>query len=54
MPNLQKEKKQELLKVLETLGNIPITSLPLTSANVYFYTQLDSINKILKELINAN
>jgi hypothetical protein len=42
------------LMVLETLGDIPITSLPLTSANIYFYTQLDSITKILRELINAN
>jgi hypothetical protein len=49
MPNLQSEKKQELLKVLETLGNKG--PLKLTYDNVYIFNQQRQIIKILKELI---
>jgi ABC-type oligopeptide transport system ATPase subunit len=49
MPNLQKEKKQELLKVLETLGNKE--PLAYTHDNVYLFNQQRQIIKILRELI---
>ena len=49
MPNLQKEKKQELLKVLETLGNKE--QLAYTYDNVYLFNQQRQIIEILRELI---
>ena len=49
MPNLQKEKKQELLKVLETLGNKE--PLDLTYDNIYLFEQQRQIIKIIRELI---
>jgi len=49
MPNLQKEKKQELLKVLETLGNKK--PLDLTYDNIYLFEQQRQIIKIIRELI---
>ena len=49
MRNLQKEKKLELLKVLETLGNrVPYES---TSDHCYLFAQQVQIIKILRELI---
>ena len=49
MPNLQKEKKLELLKVLETLGNKE--KITYTYDNVYLFNQQRQIIKILRELI---
>lgn len=50
MPNLQSEKKQELLKVLETVGNnIP---LALTHDNVKFNHDILQIKTVLWKLIN--
>jgi len=49
MRNLTKEKKQELLKVLETLGNKK--PLEYTYDNVYLFEQQRQIIKILRELI---
>lgn len=50
MPNLQSEKKQELLKVLETLGNKE--PLAYTHDNVYLFNQQRQLIKILKDLIH--
>lgn len=49
MSNLQKDKKQELLKVLETLGNKK--PLDLTHDNIYLFEQQRQIIKIIRELI---
>ena len=49
MRNLQKEKKLELLKVLETLGNtVPVVC---THDHRYLFEQQGQIIKILRELI---
>ncbi len=49
MQNYQKEKKLELLKVLETLGNKEPSEL--TYDHVYLFNQQRQIIKILRELI---
>jgi len=49
MRNLQKEKKLELLKVLETLGNKE--PLALTHDNIKLFEGQRQIAKILRELI---
>ena len=49
MRNLQKEKKLELLKVLETLGNKE--PVAYTHDHVYLFEQQRQILKILRELI---
>jgi len=49
MRNLQNEKKLELLKVLETLGNkVPVAC---THDHVYLFEQQRQMIKILRELI---
>ena len=50
MPNLQKEKKQELLKVLETVGNK--RCLELTHDHVEFTTDILKIKIILWKLLD--
>jgi len=49
MRNLQNEKKLELLKVLETLGNKE--PVAYTHDHVYLFEQQRQILKILRELI---
>lgn len=49
MRNLQKEKKLELLKVLETLGNKE--PVACTHDHRYLFEQQRQIIKILRELI---
>ena len=49
MRNLQNEKKLELLKVLETIGNKE--PIACTHDHVYLFEQQRQIIKILRELI---